>query len=106
MTITSEEPVETRALREVRTLVLEAVRPYRARVWLFGSRARGDARSASDIDVAVESPEGALPREVLARLRERLFESHVPWTVDVVDLAAVDARFRDRILSEAIRWND
>lgn len=87
-------------------MVLEAVRPYGADVWLFGSRARGDARPVSDIDVAIRSPRGALPRPVMSELRERLFESHVPWTVDVVDLATVDERFRERVLSEAVRWND
>ncbi|HYD50213.1 MAG TPA: nucleotidyltransferase domain-containing protein [Terriglobales bacterium] len=33
-----------------------AGKPQVARVWLFGSRARGDARERSDVDLAVEAP--------------------------------------------------
>jgi hypothetical protein len=87
-------------------MVLDAVRPHAAQVWLFGSRARGDAVSTSDIDVALDPVRGPLPREVLSRLRERLHESPVPWTVDVVDLSTVDADFRRRVLLEGVRWND
>jgi len=41
------------ALAEVRHLVLEYLRPWQVRVWLFGSRARGDASPGSDIDIAL-----------------------------------------------------
>jgi homoserine kinase len=42
-------------LRTVREIVLRALRPYRCDVYLFGSRARGTAGRASDIDVAVRT---------------------------------------------------
>ena len=45
-------------LDEARRIVLEGLRPHAARVWLFGSRAHGEAGRAPDIDVAV------LPEEV------------------------------------------
>lgn len=44
--------------------------PSIARIWLFGSRARGDADARSDIDLAVEAPT-ATPEQwhaILARL--------------------------------------
>lgn len=38
--------------------VLARIAPFREveRVWLFGSRARGDARPRSDIDLAIAAP--------------------------------------------------
>jgi predicted nucleotidyltransferase len=102
----SDAVVEERALQRVRAMVLEAVRPFDADVWLFGSRARGDATDGSDIDVAVQAPVGAIPGSVMAELRDRLFESHVPWEVDVVDLAEAGPEFRSRVLAEAIPWTD
>ena len=106
MTIMNDAVVEDRALGRVRTMILDAVRPYHAQVWLFGSRARGDSTSGSDIDVAVQSPSGAIPGGVLAQLRDRLFESPVPWEVDVVDLAEAGPEFRSKVLAEGIPWND
>jgi predicted nucleotidyltransferase len=50
------------------------------RAWLFGSRARGSAAPASDIDIAVEGLESGLRVEAL---RERLNELPIPYAVDV-----------------------
>ncbi|MGD0497138.1 MAG: nucleotidyltransferase domain-containing protein [Bryobacteraceae bacterium] len=50
-------------LNEVRRLVLRGLSGRRARVYLFGSWARGDASRVSDIDVAV------LPLEPLPPVR-------------------------------------
>ncbi|MGH8009329.1 MAG: type VII toxin-antitoxin system MntA family adenylyltransferase antitoxin [Candidatus Binatia bacterium] len=74
-------------------------------VYLFGSWARGEATPCSDIDLAVES-RTTLPPGLLARLRERLEESHIPYRVDVVDLQKADAAFRQRVLAEGIVWSD
>jgi predicted nucleotidyltransferase len=63
-------------LEAVRRIVLSGLRGHRARVFLFGSRARGDHRAASDIEVAV-LPLDALPAGMLARIREELEESRV-----------------------------
>jgi len=38
---------------QIRTAVIEALRPYASRIELFGSEARGDSTATSDIDVLV-----------------------------------------------------
>src|SRR5262245_28991816 len=95
----------TRALEEVRRLVLQAVGKDGAVVYLFGSWARGEATRLSDIDVAIDPPT-PLPRGTLARLREQLEESSIPYHVDIVDLTRTDPEFRRRVLAEGIPWND
>ena len=74
------------------------------RVRLFGSRARGDARTWSDIDVAVQAAV-ALPAGVLSTLREALEESSCLLNVDVVDWDDADAALRDSIAREGIEWS-
>ncbi len=76
----------------------------RARLYLFGSRARGDARRASDIDIAI-LPEAPLEPGTLARIRDALEESTIPYEVEVIDLSSVDEPFRRKVLAEAIAWN-
>ena len=101
-----KEPVAgTRALEEVRRIVMDVLDGGKVTVYLFGSWARGEATPLSDIDVAIE-PHTALPPGTLAGLRERLEESHVPYRVDVVDLRRATPAFRRRVLAEGIQWND
>ena len=76
----------------------------RARLYLFGSRARGDAARTSDIDIAIW-PEAPLEPGTLARIRDALEDSTIPYAVEVIDLSSVDERFRRRVLAEAIAWN-
>jgi predicted nucleotidyltransferase len=102
--VSKEQPVATRALEEVRRIVVDVVGKGKATVYLFGSWARGEATPLSDIDVAIE-PHVALPAGTLARLRERLEESHVPYRVDVVDLRRATPAFRRRVLEEGIQWS-
>ena len=73
-----------------------------ARVLLFGSRVRGDSRSWSDIDVAVQA-DPSLPVGSLSALREALEESSCLLNVDVVDFNDADAALRDVIARESIK---
>ncbi len=104
--LTTTEPTKTsleRDLETVRQTVLDGLKEHPAEVYLFGSRATGGARRTSDIDVAVW-PLTALPVGTLAAIREALFESMVPYTVDLIDLRDADDAFRARVLAEGVVW--
>ena len=102
--VTTASAVATRALEEVRRIVLDVVGEKNVKVYLFGSWARGEATRLSDIDVAID-PSATFPRGTLARLREQLEESHVPYRVDVVDLTRTSPEFRQRVLTEGVLWS-
>jgi predicted nucleotidyltransferase len=76
-----------------------------ARVFLFGSRARGDHRAASDIDVAI-LPLEPIPPGVLAGIREAIEESHVPFFVDLLDLSEAPPSLGEQAMREGIEWTD
>lgn len=63
---------------------LSPLREMGARIWCFGSRARGDHRPFSDLDLMVESP-ADLSRAVAA-LKEVFEESRLPIKIDLVEL--------------------
>ena len=92
-----------RWLEQVRTIVAEGLRGFRVSVFLFGSRARGEALPQSDVDIGV-LPHEELPPGLLSRIRERLEESSVPWRVELVDLSEVDPDFRQAVLQEGVCW--
>lgn len=73
--------------------------PKETKIYLFGSRARGDHNRASDIDIAFENlPEGYK----LNRLNEEIEDLNIPYTVDLIDLSHTSKDFYDKCLSESI----
>jgi len=71
---------------------------------LFGSRARGDARRWSDIDVGVR-PLRPLPAGLLAQTRAALEESNLLLNVDLVNMDEADPALCAAIAREGIPWN-
>ncbi|WP_457596017.1 nucleotidyltransferase family protein [Hydrogenimonas sp.] len=71
------------------------------RIWPFGSRAAGRATPHSDIDIALLADcDLRLP---MARIRETLDESLLPYKVDLVDLSQAP-HLRPIVEKEGIRW--
>ncbi len=87
-----------------RQIVLQGLRDFPVKVYLFGSRATGRAARTSDIDIAV-LPETPLPEGVLAELRDQLEESSIIYTVDLVNLETAEEGLRERVLKEGIEWS-
>jgi predicted nucleotidyltransferase len=86
--------------------ILRATLPTDARVWVFGTRARGSPRRASDLDLAVDAGRPLTTAES-AGLNEAFAESDLPYTVDVVDWRTLDSAFgeiidRDRVALELV----
>lgn len=86
------------------TAILRATLPADARVWVFGTRATGSPRRASDLDIAVDAGRPLTTAES-ASLNEAFAESDLPYTVDVIDWRTVDPEFceiiaRDRVALE------
>ena len=90
-------------LKMARDIILDELAGYRANVYLFGSRATGNAASTSDIDIAL-LPEEALPDGLLAKIREQLENSRIIYEVDLVDLSQAGETLRERVEKEGIQW--
>lgn len=92
-------------LATTREIVLEHLKNYRVRVYLFGSQATGKARLYSDIDVAI-LPLQKMPISMFSEIREDLEESNIVRSVDVIDLTEADEGFRQRVEKEGVIWKD
>jgi predicted nucleotidyltransferase len=68
------------------------------RVWLFGSRARGDARPGSDLDLAFEHDSSPAAWADFVNLANET--APVLLDLDLVDVAHAAPELRKRILAE------
>lgn len=74
--------------------------PKGYQVFVFGSRAKGQARRWSDVDVGILGGE-RVPLSALGLINEELENSDIPFKVDVVDFSRVSKGFREEALKEA-----
>ncbi len=92
---------ELKTIDDFKVLIKNFFAEEDVKVFLFGSRARGDHLPFSDIDIAVDS-ERDISRE-LVRLREIIEDSNLPYKVDIVELSS-NKKFRQVVGKEGIRW--
>lgn len=72
--------------------------PKPTRIWIFGSRARGFARTESDIDLAVDAPD--FTDLQFSRFKSLIEDLELIYRTDVVWLQRVrNDRFRDEIMA-------
>lgn len=71
-----------------------------ARLWLFGSRARGDSGPDSDADLLYEAMPGKSLWDICPFIEDA--KEILGVSVDFVDRAALKGDFRDRVAKEAV----
>ncbi len=71
--------------------------PDATSIYVFGSRATGEAKTYSDLDLALlnnKADTAAVSAQVLCDLRYAFEDSDLPYKVDIVDLSGVTPAFR------------
>lgn len=86
-----------------KNIVLQYLPADEYKVFLFGSRAVGNAKENSDIDVGILGVK-KLPIKIKIHIEEALEESLVPYRVDLVDFFLVDETFKKYALYKTIQW--
>jgi predicted nucleotidyltransferase len=71
----------------------------RNRYFIFGSAAR--ARKIHDIDLAVQTDRRL--NKPLSELKDLFYDAPIPYKVDVVDIDAADADFRDYVIKNEVK---
>jgi CRISPR-associated protein Cmr1 len=82
--------------------ILKTLFPH-AKIYLYGSRARGNFRPYSDIDLALDN-DSAIERLDLGEARSVLEALNTPYKVDLVDINYIADTMRTKILSEGKLW--
>lgn len=70
-----------------------------AKLYIFGSRAKGSHKEFSDIDIAIDTHK-KIPDDILLKIILEFEESTLPYEVDIVDLNSVSDNFKSLITSD------
>ncbi len=81
---TVKKAKDLRTIDDLKKFLEEFFKGKEVKVYLFGSRAKGENTVHSDIDLALESKEDINKDIVL--LKEILEESYLPYKVDIINL--------------------
>ncbi|MDR3628043.1 MAG: nucleotidyltransferase domain-containing protein [Ignavibacteriaceae bacterium] len=85
-------------------IVLDKIDKEKVTVFLFGSRAFGNARHDSDIDIGLWSPV-KIDEFLISKINDAIEESVVPYHIDILDFTKVNADFRKIAMEKIILWN-
>ena len=70
-------------------------------VRLFGSRARGNFKPYSDLDLVIMG-DTPVPLNTLGQLQDAFADADLPWRVDLVDWASTSTEFKAHMASHSI----
>lgn len=74
-----------------------------AKIYLFGSRARGDHSKWSDIDIALDAGK-QLPREQVDEVQSVFQATNLMYKIQVADFHIVSPEMQSAIKKEGILW--
>ena len=89
-------------LEKIRSQIREILQDTDAKIYLFGSYAKGNFRQSSDVDIAIKGAN----KQKIRQLREHFEESNIPCKVDIVDLNFASADLIGEIERTGILWKN
>lgn len=93
--------IEERHLGIVKKILKELV--PESTVYVFGSRAKGDAKPYSDLDLAIDLKGKKLDLSMLAKLNSAFEETTIPYKIDIVDLKSISNEFKNNIKADLVK---
>ncbi len=81
----------------IENVLLKPLKREHCDLWVFGSRAKGNFRSFSDLDILYQE-HNPLPLGLIAEIKMNLEDSDLPIKVDLVSLNDLSAAYRDDVL--------
>lgn len=84
-------------------IVLEELKDFDCKIFLFGSRASKENHRFSDMDIGI-LPGKDFNAKILIPLKEKLNDSVIPFKADVVNFNQVSDKFKKHALQNIVWW--
>lgn len=95
--------LEQRYIDSILQILHKHIHQKNAKFYIFGSRSKGNYKEYSDIDIAVELSNEKLSTDILGKILMEFNDSTLPYEVDVIDLNAIDEKFKSLISNSLIQ---
>lgn len=90
---------------KLKDMVLNILIDEKVKVFVFGSRARGDNQHTSDVDIGL-IPYDKINRKKVVQLKEEIDDLNIPYKVEIVDFSQVSESFKKEAIKEVVVWKD
>lgn len=97
--------MENKYLLELKRLVLDSLKDEKVKIFLFGSRARSDNFTVSDVDIGY-IPKDNFNERKITFLKDKIENSHIPYKVEIVNFNLVSEEFKQEALKDIEVWKD
>jgi len=97
--------LENKYLAKLKSLVVSSLKEERIKIVLFGSRARKDNDTASDVDIGL-IPYGKVDKRKVVLLKEKIEDLNIPYKIEIVDFSETSPDFIKDAMKGAIVWKD
>ena len=85
-------------------LLFSPLRKHHSKIWIFGSRARGDYKPFSDIDILYQIPKNyTITLSDISDIKERLEQSNLAYKVDIVNIEDLAESYVEEILKDRVQ---
>ncbi len=93
--------LDSKTVKSLKYIALSNLPNDAFKIFIFGSRAIGNNRQFSDIDLGIDGPRALSPQEFMT-LKSAFDESDIPYRVDLVDFKKVSDKFKQVSLCKTI----
>lgn len=100
-----KDNVENEYISKLRKVTTTLFKDDKVKIILFGSRARGDNYSSSDVDIGI-IPLGSIDKGKTVLLKEKVENMNIPYKVEVVNFSEVSEEFKKDAMKGAVVWKE
>lgn len=97
--------MENKYMVQLREIVTDFFKNDEIKIILFGSRARGENATSSDVDIGI-LPSTNFDTRKIPLLEEKMGEFNIPFKVEIVNLLETSSELRQEALKDAVVWKD
>jgi predicted nucleotidyltransferase len=89
--------------KEYKKKLIEIIKKHlpKCKIYLYGSRSRGDHSMGSDIDLALDTGD-KIDTLIIAKIKDDIENSTIPLFTDIIDLNNISQEFKAQITPELL----